>query len=66
MGIFLVLIIWFFINWRLIQFAYYVDARYCKYDTMFCRDVRASLGMFAYKSDVEATRKWLNFSQSKF
>ena len=66
MGIFLVLIIWFLINWGLIDFIYYVDALYFRYDTMFCRDVRASLGMFAYKGDVEETRKWLNFSQSKF
>lgn len=42
------------------------DVPYCRYDTMFCRNVRASLGMFAYKSDVEETRKWLNSSQSKF
>lgn len=36
------------------------------YDTMFCRDVRASLGMFAYKSDVEEFRKKLNRPNSKF
>lgn len=66
MGIFLVLFVWILVNLELIQFVHYVDARYCRYDTMFCRDVRASLGMFAYKSDVEATRKWLNSSQSKF
>lgn len=66
MGIFLVVFIWILVNLGLIQFLHYVDARYCRYDTMFCRNVRASLGMFAYKSDVEETRKWLNSSQSKF
>lgn len=66
MGIFLVVFIWILVNFGLIQFLYYVDARYCRYDTMFCRNVRASLGMFAYKSNLEETRKWLNSSQSKF
>ena len=66
MGIFLILIIWSLINWGFVEFLYYVDERFCRYDTRFCRDVRASLGMFAYKSEVEETRKWLNFSQSKF
>lgn len=37
-----------------------------EYDTMFCRDVRATLGMFAYASDVEDTRKKLNRRNSKF
>ena len=66
MGIFLVVFIWILVNFGLIQFLHYVDARYCRYDTMFCRNVRTSLGMFAYKSDVEEKRKWLNSSQSKF
>ena len=66
MGIFLVVFIWILVNFGLIQFLHYVDARYCRYDTMCCRNVRASLGMFAYKSDVEETRKWLNSSKSKF
>lgn len=58
--------IWILINLGLIQFLKYVDARFCRYDTQFCRDVRASLGMFAYKSNVEDTRKMLNSSRSKF
>lgn len=66
MGIFLVVFIWILVNLGLIQFLHYVDARYCRYDTMFCRNVRASLGMFAYKSNLEETRKRLNSSQSKF
>lgn len=39
----------------------------CKtYDTNFCRDVRANLGMFAYPSDIEAAREKLNSKKSKF
>lgn len=34
--------------------------RNCTYDTKFCRDTRANLGRFAYKSEVEGTREWLN------
>ena len=37
-----------------------------EYDTTFCRDVRANLGMFAYASDVEATRQRLNSKKSRF
>ena len=37
-----------------------------EYDTTSCRDVRANLGMFAYASDVEATRQRLNSKKSKF
>lgn len=37
-----------------------------EYDTTFCRDVRANLGMFAYASDVEAARQRLNSKKSKF
>jgi hypothetical protein len=31
-----------------------------RYDTTNCRNVRAQLGMFAYMSDIEKTRKKLN------
>ena len=37
-----------------------------EYNTMFCRDVRAQEGMFAYVSDLEETRKHLNRKNSKF
>ena len=66
MGIYLFVFIWILVNLGLLQFIRYVDVRFCRYDTRFCRDVRASLGMFAYKSEVEATRKWLNSSHSRF
>ena len=36
------------------------------YETAFCRDVRAELGMFAYPSDVEKKRQKLNNKKSKF
>lgn len=42
-------------NWRPYQ-----------YETMFCRDVRAQEGMFAYASDLEETRSRLNRKNSKF
>lgn len=38
----------------------------CKYTTACCCDARASMGMFAYKTDVEATREWLNSPNCKF
>jgi len=38
----------------------------CKYNTIYCRDTRASMGMFTYKTDVEATRFSLNSPESKF
>lgn len=37
-----------------------------KYSTIFCRDVRASLGMFEYRTNVEAKRHSLNAPNSKF
>ena len=36
------------------------------YDTMFCRDVRASMDIIAYASDIEETRERLNSKKSKF
>ena len=38
----------------------------CKYTTACCHDARASMGMFAYKTDVEVTREWLNSPNCKF
>ena len=38
----------------------------CKYNPINCRDIRASMGMFAYKTDVEAARFSLNYPDSKF
>ena len=37
-----------------------------KYSTASCRDVRASLGMFEYRTNVEAKRHSLNDPNSKF
>ena len=37
-----------------------------EYETMFCRDVRAQEGMFAYKSELEETRQRLSKKNSKF
>lgn len=38
----------------------------CKYTTACCHDVRASMGMFAYRTEVEAAREWLSRPESKF
>ena len=38
----------------------------CKYTTACCHDVRASMGMFAYRTEVEAKRNHLNRLDSKF
>ena len=37
-----------------------------EYDTLFCRDVRASMGMIAYASELEEKRKHINSRKSKF
>ena len=37
-----------------------------EYETMFCRDVRAQQGMFAYKSALEETRIKLSRKGNKF
>ena len=50
----------------LIQYAKYMERNMFKYDTTFCRDVRANLWMIAYASDIEKTRVKLNNSKSKF
>lgn len=36
------------------------------YDTIFCKDIRANLGMFAYKLELEEKRQKLNKKNSKF
>ena len=43
-----------------------VEVRMCHYDTRFCRDIKAQLGMFAYMSKLEASRKCLNNNKTKF
>lgn len=59
-------IIYALISLGLIQLAKSAERKMHSYDTTFCRDVRANLGMFAYASDVEATRQRLNSKKSKF
>lgn len=43
-----------------------VEKQHCSYETAFCRDVRAELGMFAYILELEAKREKLNRKNSKF
>jgi len=43
-----------------------VEKKNCTYETAFCHDVRAELGMFAYISKLEAKREKLNNKKSKF
>ena len=50
----------------LIQLAKKVEKQNSTYETAFCRDVRANLGMFAYPSELEAKRENLNRKNSKF
>ena len=38
----------------------------CSYETAFCRDVGASLGMFAFLSKLEEIRQKLNRANSKY
>lgn len=59
----LVLTTWTGTSFMLICFAKMLMMRY---DTTFCRDVRACLGMFVYASQVEEWRKALNRPNSKF
>lgn len=59
-------IVFAIINVGLICFAKHLEKTYCTYETMFCRDVRANLGMLAHASDVEVTRQRLNSKKSKF
>ena len=66
MNLLLCVIIFALISLGFIQLAKSVERKMRFYDTTFCRDVRANLGMFAYASDVEATRQKLNSKKSKF
>lgn len=66
MGMILLVIIFVLVNIHLIWLYKVVEKRMCTYDTMFCRDVRAQLGMFAYKSKVEETRDGLSRADSNF
>ena len=66
MDLILCVIIYALISLGLIQLAKSVERKMHSYDTTFCRDVRANLGMFAYSSNVEATRQRLNSKKSKF
>ena len=43
-----------------------VEKQHCSYETVFCRDIRAELGMFAYPSELEEKREKLNSKSSKF
>ena len=65
MGIFALVLIFALISFCLIIFAKIVDSS-IKYDTIFCHDVRAQLGMIVYKSDLEEKRKKLKSPYSKF
>ena len=62
----LFLVVWILINIGLIYIAKEAEKEMCSYETAFCRDVRASLGMFAYPSKLEETRQKLNRANSKF
>jgi hypothetical protein len=59
-----ILIVWLSVNIGLIAFARWMENRF-KYETRFCKDVRAQLGMFAYKSTLEEKREKLT-RQNKF
>ena len=60
------IVVYAIISVGLIQYAKYMERNMFKYDTTFCRDVRANLGMIAYASDIEKTRAKLNSNKSKF
>lgn len=60
------ILVYAIISVGLIQYAKYMERNMFKYDTIFCRDVRANLGMIAYASDIEKTRAKLNSKKSKF
>jgi hypothetical protein len=66
MDLILFVIIYALISIGLIQLAKSFDCRMHSYDTTFCRDIRANLGMIAYSSDLEETRAMLNSKKSKF
>lgn len=62
----LCLVMVFLAHMGLLAFAKWAKKNLWVYDTINCRDVRASLGLFAYKSDVEEKRQELKRSNSKF
>lgn len=66
MDIILAVIIFALVSLFLLQLAKKVEKDNCTYETAFCRDVRAELGMFAYPSEVDAKREKLNRKNSKF
>ncbi len=66
MDIILAVIIFVLVSLFLLQLAKKVEKKNCTYETVFCRDVRAELGMFAYPSQVEEKREQLNRKESKF
>ena len=43
-----------------------IEEQNSTYETVFCRDVRANLGMIVSSSEVEAKREKLNNKKSKF
>ena len=66
-GLLFGLILAFVVNsLRVSKAAKEAEKEMCSYETAFCRDVRASLGMFAYPSKLEETRQKLNRANSKF
>ena len=60
------IVVYTIISVGLIQYTKYMERNMFKYDTTFCRDVRANLGMIAYASDIEKTRAKLNSKRSRF
>jgi len=62
----LCLVMVFLVHIGLLAFAKWAKKNLWVYDTRNCRDVRASLGLFAYKSDVEEKKQTLKRSNSKF
>ncbi len=60
------IVVYTIISIGLIQYSKYIERNMFKYDTTFCRDVRANLGMITYASDIEKTRTRLNSNKSKF
>lgn len=60
------IVVYTIISVGLIQYAKYMERNMFKYDTTFCRDVRANLGMITYTSDIEKIRAKLNSKRSRF
>ena len=60
------IVVYTIISVGLIQYAKYIERNMFKYDTTFCRDSRANLGMITYASNIEKTRAKLNSNKSKF